>query len=199
MNTRPPIDHRNQTSLIATSAVATARPWRCLTAVLGVLGCAIAVAACGSSSTSKAAASGSANSDFEAARCMRAHSVPNFPDPTTGPGGEGFSISVPVGGSASVTVNGITFSGPAFQSAAKTCHLSTGPAAPLSEPQKQAFVAKAHCLRTHGAPNFPDPSFGPGGHGVGINLTPGFNPQSPAFRNAAKMCASVGANLPGVP
>lgn len=91
--------------------------------VTAVLGCALAVAACGSSSTSRATATGSANSDFAVAQCMRAHNVPNFPDPTTGPGGEGFSIRQAIGGSSSVTINGISCSGPAFLSAAKTCHL----------------------------------------------------------------------------
>ncbi len=130
---------------------------------------------------------------------MRSHGVPNFPDPNSGPGGQGFSIRKSAG-SSSVTINGITFSGPAFQAAKKACQSvgSLGAPAPLLEAQKQAFVAKAHCIRTHGVPNFPDPSFGPGGYGVGINLPVGFNPQSPAFVSAAKACASVGAAIPGV-
>jgi len=160
---------------------------------------AVAIAGCGSSTTSRAIATGASNSDYEIAQCMRAHRVPNFPDPTTGPGGEGFSITKAIGSSSTVTINGIAFSGPAFLSAAKTCHLSTGPTAPFSEAQKQAFVAKAHCLRTHGVPNFPDPSVGPGGYGVRLALPADVNPDAPAFKNAAEACAAVGANLPGVP
>jgi hypothetical protein len=130
---------------------------------------------------------------------MRAHSVPNFPDPTSGPGGGDFSI-VKVPGSSSVTVDGISFSGPAFQAATKTCQPagSLGAQKPISAAQKQAVIAKAHCIRTHGIPNFPDPFFGPGGHGVGINLPPGFNAQSPAFLSAAKACSQIGAQIPGV-
>ncbi|MGO9971260.1 MAG: hypothetical protein ACLP01_00215 [Solirubrobacteraceae bacterium] len=50
------------------------------------------------------------------ARCMRAHGVPNFPDPTvrSGPGG---GVAVRIGGPGS----GVDPSSPAFQSANKTC------------------------------------------------------------------------------
>jgi hypothetical protein len=41
----------------------------------------------------------------------------------------------------------------------------------------------ADCMRSHGVPNFPDPS--PGG---GIQIPNGVNPQSPAFQSAQKAC-----------
>ncbi len=169
-----------------------------VTIALSVLAGASAIAACGSSGT-PGSTTAATTPQFALAKCMRSHGVPNFPDPNSGPGGQGFSIMESVG-SSSVTINGITFSGPAFQGARKACRSvgSLGAPAPLSEAQKQAFVAKAHCLRTHGATNFPDPSFGPDGDGVGVNLPVGFNPQSPAFVRAAKACASVGAAIPGV-
>jgi hypothetical protein len=163
--------------------------------------CAVVVAACGGSSPNTAAGSDSGTSpQFGLARCMRAHSVPNFPDPTLGAGGEGFSIAKSPG-SSSVTVDGISFSGPAFRAATKTCQFAgaLGPSAGTSGTQKEAFIAMAHCIRTHGVPNFPDPFFGPGGHGVGLNLPPGINRQSPAFLSAAKACAQVGAAIPGLP
>jgi hypothetical protein len=172
------------------------RVWLALVAV----SCAVAVAACGNSTPKAASTPSSASSpQFALATCMRAHAVPNFPDPTLGAGGEGFSI-VKAPGSSTVTVDGISFSGPAFQTAAKTCQFAgaLGPSTGISAAQKEALIAKAHCIRTHGVPNFPDPFFGPGGHGVGINLPAGFNPQSPAFQSAAKACATVGAGIPGV-
>ena len=168
--------------------------------VLVAVSCAVAVAACGST-TPNAASTHSATSSpqFALATCMRAHGVPNFPDPTPGAGGEGFSIEKSHDSSA-VTIDGISFSGPAFQAATKTCQYAgaLGPSAGISGTQKEAFIAKAHCIRTHGVPNFPDPFFGPGGHGVGINLPAGVNPQSPAFLSAAKACAQVGTPIPGV-
>ena len=165
------------------------------------LGCATAVAACGSSSPSAASTHSSTSSpQFALAKCMRAHDVPNFPDPTLGAGGEGFSTEKSPG-SSSVTVDGISFSGPAFQAATKTCQFAggLGPSARISGTQKEAMIAKVHCIRTHGVPDFPDPFCGPGGHGVGINLPAGVNPQSPRFLSAAKACAQVGAPIPGVP
>jgi hypothetical protein len=130
---------------------------------------------------------------------MRAHGVGNFPDPTPGLGGEGFSIDR-ASGSSSLTVDGVTFSGPVFEAAAKTCQFAggLGAPAPITGAEKEAFVAKAHCIRSHCVRTFPDPSFGPGGRGVGISLPAGFNAQSPAFLDAAKACAQVGAQIPGV-
>ena len=106
-------------------------------------GCAIAVAACGSSAKSGSTTANSSSPQFALAKCMRSHGVPNFPDPTSGPGGQGFSILKSVG-SSSVTINGIAFSGPAFQAAQKACRSvgTLGAPAPLSEAQKEAFNRK---------------------------------------------------------
>jgi hypothetical protein len=92
--------------------------------------CAVVVAACGSSSPNTASGSESGTSpQFALARCMRAHSVPNFPDPTLGAGGEGFSIAKSPG-SSSVTVDGISFSGPAFRADALLGRLGAGTTGP---------------------------------------------------------------------
>jgi hypothetical protein len=52
-------------------------------------------------------------------------------------------------------------------------------------------VKFANCMRTHGVPNFPDPS-----SNGGIQIAPGsgLNPQSPAFQAAQKRCGKL---LPG--
>jgi hypothetical protein len=133
---------------------------------------------------------------------MRSHGVSNFPDPTAAAAGEGaggFSIQRNPG-SSTVMIDGVALIGPAYMTAAKTCDLSaTAKPQALTEAQKEALIAKAQCLRTHGVANFPSPFFGPGGHGVGIRLPAGFDPEAPAVVQAAKECASVGANIPGVP
>jgi hypothetical protein len=133
---------------------------------------------------------------------MRAHGVPNFPDPTPGPGGgEGFSFNFSPGGV--ISVDGIAFSGPAFQSAATTCQrLGAGtPILPprLSESQVQPAVARAQCLRRHGVPNIPDPILAPGGYGIIFHVPPGFNWEAPAVKNAARACADTGRPLPHEP
>ena len=164
--------------------------------VLAAVGLAPAIAACGGSGSTSIASS---NPQFALARCMRAHGASNFPDPTKGPGGEGFSITQSVG-SSSLDVDGIPFSGPAFQSAEKVCKLFGGGSSPppISESQKLAMIANARCIRRHGVPAFPDPTFPPGGGIESGGLGPGGSSRSPAVEHAAKACVRVGTLIPGV-
>jgi hypothetical protein len=174
------------------------RHGRAPTVLAGAASCVTVLAACGGGSNASTKQSAASNSALELAQCMRAHGVPNFPDPTKSSGGEGFSI-VQASGSSAIQIDGISFSGPKFQSAEKTCKLSgPGGGAGLSEAQQQGFIAKARCIRKHGVPNFPDPRFGPGGRGIMTSLGPDDNPDSPAIKQALKACAGVGTPLPGV-
>jgi hypothetical protein len=160
----------------AGSSQALDRPRHSVLTALTVVGCAIAVASCGSSgpSTANGTASGDALA-IKFAACMRAHGVPNFPDP-----------GVPVGQPGS----GINPDAPAFQSSEQTCDkLTNNPqpkGTPASAAQRRAALAQAACMRKHGVPNLPDPTFLPSG-GNSINLN-GINPASPAFRKAVKIC-----------
>jgi hypothetical protein len=54
---------------------------------------------------------------------------------------------------------------------------------------RDAFLAFSECMRSHGVPNFPDPS-----SGGGIHLGSGMNPLSPAFKSAQASCKKL---LPG--
>ncbi len=152
----------------------------------GAVTCMLALAACASASS---VPTGSSGSQLALSHCMRAHGVSNFPDPSRGPGGEGFSISESVAGGP-LTVDGISFSGPAFTAAEKTCKLFGGGTAPppVSESQKLAMFHFAQCMREHGVPSYPDPSFAPGGRGVNRNLPSGLNTNAPAFQHAAASC-----------
>jgi hypothetical protein len=142
------------------------------TAVVG----AMAITACGAASgPSVSAGTGRGGaSGVKFANCMRSHGVSNFPDP--GAQG-GFS--------------GVSKQSPAFRSAMNTCNRllppgrSTG--AQLTEQQQFAALAQAKCVRGHGLPNFPDPTF-PRSGGMLFPAIPGFNPSSPAFRHAAAAC-----------
>jgi hypothetical protein len=58
-----------------------------------------------------------------------------------------------------------------------------------------SLMAMSRCTRAHGVPNFPDPTFAPGGKGAGISSQ--INRSSPAFRAAAKACRNVGTPIPG--
>jgi hypothetical protein len=129
---------------------------------------------------------------------MRANGLPKFPDPTTGSGGMGFDgLGLSIEGD--LTVDGITYSGPAAKRAEKACkaYLPGGgpPPPPLSASRRKAMLANAECMRTHGVPNFPDPTF-PSGGGARIQFPAQLNPQSPAFQRAAKACG--GGNGPRI-
>ena len=124
-------------------------------------------------------------------QCMRTHGVPEFPEPT-----EGHLLihsSVHNG-----HVTGVNPQSSQFQAAQKTCK-SLAPAQQAPSPALQAKMQEAalnfsKCMRSHGVPNFPDPSFS-GGGAVRMTLKAGgangIDPTSPQFRAAQKACQSI--------
>jgi hypothetical protein len=160
---------------------------------LAIAGCAMVTAACGSSGGGLTAA-GATNptgnaSPLGLSQCMRAHGISNFPDPSNG----GLTISA-TPGDATLTVQGITFSGPAFQSAEQACkkYLMPGGRPPQpSAAQRARFLAFAKCMRASGVPTFSDPV----GPVQGAEVAPkhaAANAGSPAFRHAAQACGGMG-------
>lgn len=164
---------------------------------VAAVGCAVAIAACGGSASKLAGPSspyGPASSPIAMSRCMRANGVSGFPDPREGPngGGVGFPGGLIVTGSGSMVVMGVPFSGPALLHAEKACKEYLPPGGPppaVSESQKEAAIANAECMRKHGVPNFPDPTFSGGSINAALG---GVNPQSPAFKQAAAACGDTG-------
>lgn len=121
-------------------------------------------------------AGGSANTPSAIAysHCMRSHGVPNFPDPPSG------------GGIAKGSAQELGVSSSVFDAAQRDCQ-SLIPAAGGSAQQEEqrCFVGNdcppsvvqqllilmrefSRCMRSHGVPNWPDPTVGSGGR-------PGFN------------------------
>jgi hypothetical protein len=96
--------------------------WR-LGWLLLTINAAVVLAGCGGSHSATTA---SASSALRLAQCMRSHGVPNFPDPTVGGGGPGFSVAQSPG-SLSLNLNGLEFGGPVFTAAEQACKLF-GPA-----------------------------------------------------------------------
>ncbi len=177
-----------------------------LTIILSLLAAAVGVAACGSSdpSTTTGASSSRAGKDASGvafASCIRAHGVPNFPDPTSnGQGGIQIQQSQRSGSGASTAVNGVPVNGPAFRQAMQDCksYLPHGgvPSAAQTAEVKAKALAMSRCMRSHGVPNFPDPTFQPGpnggvGAGIKISNSSGIDPSSPAFQAAQKQCGSI--------
>jgi hypothetical protein len=119
---------------------------------------------------------------------MHAHGVPNFPEPQVSEHGGATSIkmAVPVG----VGKN------PRFKAASEACRKllpGGGPnnQAPLTAAQQEQYLRAAACIRSHGVPNFPDPTFS--GGGVHIEHQK-LNESSPSFKAAVHDCESL---IPG--
>jgi hypothetical protein len=162
----------NSTLLVAAAAIAAAT----------------VIAALGSSSSSSAGPPTQAQikqgqqDAVRFAQCMRSHGVPNLPDPTSP---QEFKLYI-----------ASSEGSPAFQSAEAACRqvLPGGGPPRQSAAQRQAQtvagLAFARCLRSHGFPNFPDPtSSGQITHEMLANA--GIDPRQPAVLQAADACVSV--------
>lgn len=154
-------------------------------AAVAALTCAAVIAACGSAG--KPAGTGAGGGPLLAyARCIRAHGVPNFPDPS------------PTGGL--IISDDIDPQSPAFRSAQRACNQlaqSGRGQTDASESRKLQLLSLARCMRTHGVPNFPDPTSSPpppssgnviGGGGWFLALGPAPERQSPAYKRATAAC-----------
>ena len=151
---------------------------------------AVTIAACGSSGPPRAATqpqSGPAAAAYAYARCIRAHGVPNFPDPhvTTSPGRVSISQqAVPESGAAASR----------FTSAEKACRgflaAINGQAQAQQKADAGVFLAFARCLRGHGISGFPDPNRD-GQITRQMLSASGVDLRSPAFLSAAKACIGV--------
>ena len=118
------------------------------------------------------------------AECMRSHGDSNFPVPAP-PSKHGFAFN-PDADSHS----------PQFASAHRACkHLLPNngglPTASQSAAETAKLLQYAKCMRSHGEPNFPDPTVKSDQFGFSLN---GIDPNSPQYQAAQKACQSL---LPG--
>lgn len=147
------------------------------TVTLAALGCAILLAACGSSSSKHSA---SASNAVKYADCVRSHGIPNFPDPGTT--------------AAYHFIAQLNPSAPAVESAQNACAKYGSALAPPTRPstsQMRALVKLSQCMRDHGVPNFPDPT-GNNAETYQLIARLGINPKTPAFGHAAAACGNPG-------
>ena len=119
-------------------------------------------------------------------QCMRSHGVPNFPDP----------VQTPDGGYGYRTI-GIDPNSAAFQGALQACKALPSPwnstGQQLSSAQQQAWLNWAKCIRTHGLPNFPDPTFS----GTEVHDS-GAASNSPQLQSAMDACKSQRPSVGGL-
>ncbi len=162
---------------------------RVWTAAAVAVALGVIVAGCGSSvptggsqpATTGGSGSSGASPLAEAvaySQCIRSHGVPNFPDPVHTPsGGYGYRTK------------GIDPSSAAFQGALQACKALPSPwnstGQQLSQTQQQAWLNWAKCIRAHGMPDFPDPTFS----GVEVHDS-GVASASPQLQSAMDACKS---------
>jgi hypothetical protein len=122
------------------------------------------------------------------ATCVRAHGVPDFPDPQLSTSGGSVKITM----QAHPGPHG-TDDSASFQSAQQACRsllpagLSSGGSTPGLRIQSQ-YLKAAACVRLHGIPNLPDPTFGGGVH---VTLPAGLDQSSPQVVKALAACKSL--------
>jgi hypothetical protein len=126
------------------------------TAVIAAAALALLAASCsgGTSSTGSGGSSnagGSTNSqEIAFSRCMRSHGVLNFPDPGSG-------------GIPKETAQQLGVTSSLFESAQSACvHLlpsgGSGPTTVVLQQSWSDMANFARCMRSHGVPNWPDPT-----------------------------------------
>jgi hypothetical protein len=157
----------------------------------------LAIAACGSSGNSTDPKGKSPASFYKAAlafsKCMRAHGLPSFPDPTAG---KGIQLRI-------TPNSGLSPFSPTFKAAQASCHKllpGGGPSSGRPTAQDKAQMLQiSQCMRQHGLSDFPDPTTSPpsdprnfgaviGRNGVFLELPKTIDVQSPAFKQAAAAC-----------
>jgi hypothetical protein len=130
------------------------------------------------------------------AACMRSHGVANFYlSPRSGtPSPSSSQLVLNFLGYQVTGVNPQTLQ---FQSAMKACRHVLGirpPSAAVEHKQFVQLLKEAACMRSHGYPDWPDPSMGPNGQGImDPGPPPGVDTNSPRLQAAAKAC---GEGLP---
>jgi hypothetical protein len=113
---------------------------------------------------------------------MRTHGVPGYPDPKVSIHGNGVGVAV------------AAKPGPHFTSAQQACRKLLPGGGPreganreLSSQEQSQVLKLAACMRTHGEPNLPDPTFS----GGGVHLPESINTHAPVFKSAEQACQSL--------
>lgn len=170
-----------------------------LAGLVAALAVSVLASGCGNGSppgvadTSSAAAgtttvqAGSIAGALAFARCMRAHGIPNWPDPAADGGfdkAELRALGVSPSRIRAIEESSCNYS---FQNGAQTQTITPA--------EQDDYLGAAACMRTHGFPDFPDPTF-PNGS-VQVIIPASIDQDSLRFKSAATTCTKlIPAGLP---
>lgn len=143
------------------------------------------LAACGSSpssggSSNPGGSTSSASADSQAlaySHCMHSQGVPNFPDPDSH------------GVLPKVTPQQVGVSQSKFQAAETACAHLLQPTQSQTRQLMTGYRNFAHCMRSHGVQNWPDPTTDSSGRPI-FNI-PGIDPNSQQVSAAADACSHL--------
>jgi hypothetical protein len=172
-----------------------------ITAVVAITAFSLVAAGCGgggSPEVAKIASSTTAGTPppqsggVAFARCMRSHRVSGFPDPNSSGAFDGNTLKQ----------LGHRVGGPQIRAANAAClHLLPNglvPMAPgytITEADQLDYLKGAACMRRHGFPDFPDPTFQK--NTVTLNIPSRIDTNTPQFRHATATCQKlIPAGLP---
>jgi hypothetical protein len=140
---------------------------RAAAAVLTAAVLALMVAACGGSDSPPASGSSTSGSYVAYAACMRAHDIPNFPDPAPShpdaivgkESAQQLGVSTSTYGSArQACIHLVPNTGDTpEQQQELQCAMGGGCSQAVVQQWMSGLRTLAQCLRTHGEPNWPDP------------------------------------------
>jgi hypothetical protein len=161
--------------------------WRqAISLTAAMAGIALLATACGTSSTPPIPSRQSPiAAAFRYSECMRAHGMPDFPDPkVTNLGGSHHGVVIAIRPSAG--------SAPQFQTAQKACRgilpePSRAEQAQQAHAKAQHLLAFARCIRGHGVTAFPDPT-SQGQLTLEMLSAAGVDLHAPAVLAAARSC-----------
>lgn len=134
------------------------------------------LAACGGSGDASTGGSPSPSGAYAFSACMRAHGIPDFPDPDS-------NGQYPLRGGGDLNPNS-----PQFQAAQRACQSTSGGGPGGSGASRAQSLQFSQCMRAHGITDFPDP--GPDGSltlpkgGAGSDL----DPNNAQFKAASQAC-----------
>ena len=203
------MDHRTR----VTRRSRRARPRPAPTAAVIIATAAVAVLAACSGSPSSAGSGGSPGAGGSAAAasavayssCMRSHGVPNYPDPDSGgqlpkTGAQLLGVSASQYQAAQQTCRHLLPAGGSLQQQEHQCMQNSDCPPALVQQMMTGDLKLARCMRSHGVPNFPDPTNG-GSSGPVFNITrAGISDaasHAPRFMTKLTECGRLaGANAP---